>query len=737
MSEKESTQRKLTKNLSPLGAWAFAIGTSIGWGSLVVTTNSYLGEAGPLGSVIGMVIGAVIMLIISKNYAYLMSSYPDSGGAYTYAKEIFGYDHGFLTAWFLALTYLAILWANATSLPLFARYFFGDIFRFGKLYTIFGYDVYLGEALLTIVAIILFALLLARFKNAVSKAMIVMAILFTVGITVCFFFAVFRHSGSMSPSFIPDSSVFSQIIKIACISPWAFIGFECISHGTEEFNFKRTKIFRVLVIAVISTTLLYVCIMLLSVSAYPQEYSSWLDYIKNLGSETGIRALPAFYAANHYMGSFGVTILMVSLLALIFTSFIGNITALSRLFGALGRDNILPSVFGKLNKHGVPGKAILLIAGISILIPFLGRTAIGWIVDVTTLGATLIYGFVSAAAAKQSIKCADKKERITGVAGLIICIGFGLYMLLPNLFGTGTMETESFFLFVVWAVLGFVYFRIILKRDNHKRFGKSIIVWIALLSLVLFVSLVWMSRSIMDATDKGMGYVEDYYVASGLSGEASGVVSSQLGMIRSVSARSIIVVVFVFILSLGILLNNYRTMSKKAEHSELQLWHVQNLAFTDTLTGVKSKLAYTDTENEINDRIASGNSVPFSVVVCDVNGLKHINDTLGHKAGDEYIQKAAKMICGLFVHSPVYRIGGDEFVVILSDSDYLNRSVIVKQLHDMSVENIEKGGVVVSAGISDYEPGVSDSLKSVFEKADTLMYQEKKLLKSMGAATRS
>jgi diguanylate cyclase (GGDEF)-like protein len=197
------------------------------------------------------------------------------------------------------------------------------------------------------------------------------------------------------------------------------------------------------------------------------------------------------------------------------------------------------------------------------------------------------------------------------------------------------------------------------------------------------------------------------------------------------------VVVFVFILSLGILLNNYRTMSKKAEHSELQLWHVQNLAFTDTLTGVKSKLAYTDTENEINDRIASGNSAPFSVVVCDVNGLKHINDTLGHKAGDEYIQKAAKMICGLFVHSPVYRIGGDEFVVILSDSDYLNRSVIVKQLHDMSVENIEKGGVVVSAGISDYEPGVSDSLKSVFEKADTLMYQEKKLLKSMGAATRS
>ena len=69
MSTSDQTGRTLTKNLSPLGAWAFAIGTSIGWGSLVVTNKSYLGQAGPAGSIIGMVIGAIVMLIISKNYA--------------------------------------------------------------------------------------------------------------------------------------------------------------------------------------------------------------------------------------------------------------------------------------------------------------------------------------------------------------------------------------------------------------------------------------------------------------------------------------------------------------------------------------------------------------------------------------------------------------------------------------------------------------------------------------------
>jgi len=154
--------RKLTRNLSPLGAWAFSIGTSIGWGSLVVTSNTYLAQAGPLGSTIGMIIGGLIMLIIAANYGYLMNVFPDAGGAYHYASEILGHDHGFLTAWFLSLTYLAILWANATSIPLFARYFLGDIFKVGRLYTLFGYDVYLGEALLSIAALLVVALLCSR-----------------------------------------------------------------------------------------------------------------------------------------------------------------------------------------------------------------------------------------------------------------------------------------------------------------------------------------------------------------------------------------------------------------------------------------------------------------------------------------------------------------------------------------------------------------------------------------------
>ncbi len=72
---------------------------------------------GVIGVVLGLLIGAVCMLVISRNYHYMMNCYPDAGGVYAFTKETFGYDYGFLTAWFLALTYLAIFWANATSLP--------------------------------------------------------------------------------------------------------------------------------------------------------------------------------------------------------------------------------------------------------------------------------------------------------------------------------------------------------------------------------------------------------------------------------------------------------------------------------------------------------------------------------------------------------------------------------------------------------------------------------------------
>ena len=737
------TNDRMERYISPAGAWAFSLGTSIGWGSLVITCNTYLVQAGPMGSVLGMIAGALIMLLMARNYHYLMNCFPDAGGIYTYTKNVFGYDHGFLTAWFLALIYLAIFWANATSLPLFSRYFLGNVFQFGFHYTIFGYEVWLGEALLSIAAILLTALISIKFQKFLAKIMTAMVVFFALAITVCFLAAFTRHGGSSfsyEPGFLEDSGSLNQVVLIACISPWAFIGFENISHASEEFSFSHTKAFRILTASVIATTLLYIFIMILSVTAYPDRYGSWLDYMKDQGNLSGLEGLPAFYAAHYYMGNTGVMILILALLCLILTSLIGNMYALSRLFCSVARDEVLPIRFSALNRNHVPAGAVMLVACCSVFIPFLGRTAIGWIVDVTTIGATIVYGFVSAAALKKSREQNDPVEKFTGGAGLILMIGFGLYLLVPNLFSSGSMEPVSYMLFTVWAILGFLFFRNILGKDRTHRFGNSIVVWIALLSLILFTSMVWMSQTMVASTEQAMGNIQAYYdsLLGGASqnAELDRYVQAQLSQLHRTTAVSIVVVIVLFGIALASMLNNYSLMRKRAEESEAELGFVRTMANTDPLTGVKSKHAYAEAEKALNLQISEQEISAFAVVLCDVNGLKHVNDTQGHKAGDRYIQSACRLVCKTFQHSPVFRVGGDEFVVLLKGEDYEKRQELMTTLMQRSRDRIGTEEAVVASGISDYQPGADISVHDVYERADAEMYKNKKNLKEQGARTR-
>ena len=127
----QSGNRRGSPYLTAIGAWALAFGCAVGWGSFVQPGNTFLPLAGPVGSAIGLGLGAVVILIIAANYHLLMNRFPDAGGTYTYTKKSFGYDHGFLNAWFLILTYIAIIWANATALPLIARTLLGNTFQFG------------------------------------------------------------------------------------------------------------------------------------------------------------------------------------------------------------------------------------------------------------------------------------------------------------------------------------------------------------------------------------------------------------------------------------------------------------------------------------------------------------------------------------------------------------------------------------------------------------------------------
>ncbi len=733
--------KELKPYLSMLGVFSLAVGTAVGWGSLVVTNSEYLSQAGPFGSALGMVIGALVMLIMARNFSYMIGKYPDSGGVYTYVKTIFGYDRAFLISWFLSLTYMAMLWANATSVPLFARYFLGNIFRFGYLYTFLEYDIYAGEILLTIGVLLLFGAVCISSKNLMQAVLIGTVMIFCVGITVCFAGVMLTGSKSgitFEPVFLQDVSVIKQVLKIAFITPWAFVGFESVSHSSEEYTFPKEKVLGILRGAIIVTTILYIFVIMMSVTAYPEEYGNWFEYISDLDNQSGIKGLPAFYAAYTYLGNAGVIILMLALLGLVFSSLIGNMVSMSRLFYALSRDKILPKRYSVLNKSGTPASAIVLIMIMTIPITLAGRTAVGWIVDVTTIGAILLYGFASAASLKSATEDNNNTIRFTSIIGLGIMIVFSVYIIFTSGFGIGGMTRESQLIFLIWSVLGLLYFRFVMVRDHGRRFGKNLTVWIVLIVFIFILTMFWVCEECYVVTARNLINVRNHYTP----GEPIAAIYQDQFMVEYQKNMMLMIlgaaaaVVGIFVVALGTMLSNWFYVRKCEDEANQELGKVKTIAYRDPLTGVKSKHAFVEYEMELEENINNGKAEDFAVLVCDVNGLKHVNDTLGHKAGDKYIQDAGRMISEQFKHSPVFRTGGDEFVVLMNGQDYPERDELVAEFNKIVEQNIGTDKVVISAGLAEYKNGDDITFHEVFEIADKLMYTRKMELKSMGAITR-
>ena len=172
------------------------------------------------------------------------------------------------------------------------------------------------------------------------------------------------------------------------------------------------------------------------------------------------------------------------------------------------------------------------------------------------------------------------------------------------------------------------------------------------------------------------------------------------------------------------------TLQRELEQ-EQELGSAIHLAYTDPLTGVKSKRAYLEAIEQINNGLADETVTEFGVIVFDLNGLKNINDTLGHDAGDRYIKAGCQLICDTFGHSPVYRIGGDEFAVILEGKDYRDREELIRAFNAVIEENLAEDAVVVSTSIDVYDIEIDTDFSTVFERADKKMYERKRYLKSI------
>ena len=645
MSNAKIPNEGLRPAFSPLGVFALSIGASIGWGSFIVTCNTYLQKSGILGTAGGLLIGMAIIFVVAWNLQYMIQQAPDAGGVYSFQKRINGNDVGFVTFWFVLLVYMAILWANITAVPLFVRLFLGDFFQFGFSYDILEYKVWFGEALLSMVAVLLIGLLCSKSARWANRTMAGAALTFVAGFAVCALIAAAAHGSSFSyaPMFPEDSDALAHIVRIAAISPWAFIGFENIAHFSEEYDFPIKKIRGILLCSVLVTTALYLLVSILSISAYPPEYSSWLAYIRDMENLEGLEAVPAFYAAHYYLGNAGILILMLALFSVILTSLIANSLALSRLLYAAGRKGDAPAPLGSLSARRIPVNAIRAIVLASLFIPFLGRTAIGWIVDVTTLGATMVYWLISHGVYRQARNSGHRLEKCTGIAGMAIMTIIMLLLLVPGLLPFHAMETESYALFIVWAMLGLLYFSILLRRDHKHIYGKSVIVWIVMLMLMLFASLMWAARETESATQEVITEISDYHqvhagIGSREDAQTKLFIQEHAQEIHRTNTLYILFALGMFLLVSGILLYMDH---KKVEEMAAERQRLIKETERDQLTGLYQWnyfLIY------VNELYRSDRQKPMDAVVINVERFRSVNSLHGREFGDQVLREIGSRI---------------------------------------------------------------------------------------------
>ena len=484
--------RAIKPYLSELDVWAMAFGCMVGWGAFVMPGTTFLPVAGPAGTVIAMAIGTLIMLAIGSNFAFLMQRSPGPGGVYSYTKEVFGRDHAFISSWFLCLSYLTIVFLNGTAMFVVLRTILGESVQTGIAYTVAGNRIDLGEILVSVSALAGVGLLFIGARRILHKIHTALAVIMAIGILItalfCIPHAVSAHVlGDFGSQNIPVSY---GIYSIVFLAPWAFVGFDVTAFDTAKFRFRIGKTKRILFISIIIAALAYTSMAIVGVSAVPDGYSSWQEYISSLGQLSYTEAVPTFYAARTIIGQPGLILIGISALAGVLTGIIGGYRATIRVLSAMAEDRILTDLFSKTVY------CTLFIMIFSISLALFGRNTLSWFVDLTSFGAIVGFGYTSAAAYKIARKENIRRVRLTGLIGTLVSAVFVIVQLVPRLTAMEAMGSEAFLLLSFWCLLGFVFYWRTITRCTITEYSGIVTSGVVLFALLLYSAFLWLAKRI-------------------------------------------------------------------------------------------------------------------------------------------------------------------------------------------------------------------------------------------------
>ena len=489
----ENNKASLKKQLNPLSVWAIAFGCIIGWGSFINPGKKFLPNSGVAGTAIAMLLGALVMVIIAFSYAYMIPKHPKAGGEFTFTKACFGKIPAYLCGWFLVAAYLTNVPMNSTAIGLIVDGLDGaaDILKFGFSYSIAGFQVYFGEMIFAMAILILFAVFNMLGVKKAGYVQTVLAVMLVGSVLTLSIAALCSPKASlenMAPIWGFDKSgavaaatngtytdidafakggtagILSAILATFAIAPWAYVGFDTIPQAAEEFNFSYKKVSFIMIIAIAFGCFVYTANNTIAAAAL----SNWPDLIINAESTPWL----LLAAAEYLLGPVGKILVGVAVSCAVLSGIMGFYLGSSRLMYSMSLDGYLPAFFGKLDaKYGVPRNAMLFCLVISLCGPILGREALGWFVDMSSIGASIGFGFTCLCTLVTLKRDGDSSGFIKFMAtlGAAFAAIFVILQLvpIPGLSGVH-FGKESYIMLVIWIVLGVVFYLFRGKKFDQR-----------------------------------------------------------------------------------------------------------------------------------------------------------------------------------------------------------------------------------------------------------------------------
>ena len=464
-----SEKNRFNKVMSATDILVVAFGAMIGWG-WVVSSGRWIQNAGVFGTVIGFIIGGIMIFFVGMTYAELTPAMPKVGGEHVFSYKAFGPTGSFICTWALILSYIGVVCFEAVSLPTIIQYIFPG-FTQGYLYTIAGSDVYLtGVIIASLFTIGIILINILGIKAASVFQTILTVTIAAVGVILVIASAINGDGMNLESQVIIGDGLESvkNIMSVAVVAPFFLFGFDVIPQVAEEINIPLKKISRVLLLSIICAVTFYGLVV------FSVGYALNSIEISEAMQESGLVTATAMEKV--FNSTVMAKVLIVGGLCGVITSWNSFLIGGSRAIFSMAESRMIPGRFSMLNKkYKTPVNALLLIGVLSLAAPFFGRTMLVWISDAASFACCLAYCMVSMSFVILRRKKPDlhrpfmiKHYKFVGITASILS---GLMVVLYLIPGSGsTMTVQEWIIVGGWAILGLVFF-IICKRHYGDEFG--------------------------------------------------------------------------------------------------------------------------------------------------------------------------------------------------------------------------------------------------------------------------